>query len=239
MAIASGKQKRKSFALFYAPAGKTPEIIGKGIESVAIEQSPTVESTADVLGNVETELSSYEKTTELDPIYVTGGNLFSEKLDEIEEKELILEDVVQPFIWAKLYKTAEAGKYVAWKQDAVIELTSFGGDTKGVACPCTLHWIGERTFGTFDPATKTFAPDGGAQQLVTFLVKSGSNAVSGAKITVNNGVLTTNGHGVAEVELPTGSYAYTVMADGMTAANGNITVASAALLQEITMTAAG
>ena len=74
---------------------------------------------------------------------------------------------------------------------------------------------------------------------MTFLVKSGSNAVSGAKITVNDGVLTTNGNGVAEVELPTGSYAYTVMADGMTAANGNITVASAALLQEITMTAAG
>ena len=36
MAIASGKQKRKSFVLFYAPAGKTPEIIGKGIESVAL-----------------------------------------------------------------------------------------------------------------------------------------------------------------------------------------------------------
>ena len=63
----------------------------------------------------------------------------------------------------KLYKTTEETKYVAWEQQAVVELTGFGGDTKGVNLPCTLHWIGERTMGTFDPSTKQFTADGAGE----------------------------------------------------------------------------
>lgn len=149
-----GKQARKTFALFYS--AETPELIGKGIEEISIEQSANVESTKDVTGTTDVTLDSYEKTTALEPIYIAGGNKFAERLDEIEEKELIGNDVIDTFIWVKMYKKTADGKYVAWKQSAVVELTSFGGDTKGVNAPCTLHWMGERTLGTFDPTTKTF-----------------------------------------------------------------------------------
>lgn len=152
--IDSGKQARKTFALFYN--ADTPELIGRGIEEISIEQGAEVETVKDVTGVTDVTLGSYEKTTALDPIYVAGGNKFSEKLDEIEEKELVGTDVVYSFIWVKMYKKTTDNKYVAWKQDAVIELTSFGGDVKGVNAPCTLHWCGERTYGTFDPVTKTF-----------------------------------------------------------------------------------
>lgn len=152
--IDPGKQARKTFALFYAI--DTPELIGRGIEDVSIEQGANVESTKDVTGVTDVTLDSYEKTTALDPIYIAGGVKFAEKLDEIEEKELVGDDVVLPFIWTKMYKKTADGKYTAWKQDAVVEITSFGGDVKGVNAPCTLHWCGERTYGTFDPATKTF-----------------------------------------------------------------------------------
>lgn len=238
--IAKGKQKRKTFVLFYAPTGAVPEAIGKGIEEMGIEQSPNVESVNDVLGNTTTDLDAYEKTTELDPIYIEGGVLFSERLDEIEEKELVLDDVVDDFLWVKLYKTTADGKYVAWKQQAVIELTSFGGGTKGINAPATLHWIGERTLGTFDPATKTFTPGDGAAvaQLVTFTVDDGSKPVGGAKITINGVTLTTNANGIAETQLPTGSYPYTVTADGKTEKSGSVTVSAAPVLQDVTMTGA-
>lgn len=157
--IKTGKAKRKELAFFFKTED-TLEIIGKGIEKASINPSATVESTNDILGNTETTLSSYEKTTDLDPIYVEGGNKFSEFLDNLEETNAILDDAVGTFVVAKMYKTAEDGKYVAWEQKAIVELTSFGGDTKGVNAPCTLHWTGERTMGTFDPSTKKFTADG-------------------------------------------------------------------------------
>lgn len=157
--IKTGKAKRKELAFFYKTED-TLEIIGKGIEEASISPSAEIESVTDILGNTETTLSSYEKTTDLDPIYLEGGNKFSEWLDTLEETDAILDDAVGTFVVVKLYKTTEETKYVAWEQQAVVELTGFGGDTKGVNLPCTLHWIGERTMGTFDPSTKQFTAGG-------------------------------------------------------------------------------
>lgn len=149
-AIANGKALRKHFALFYVPDSTTFEVIGKGIEEMSISQNANVETTADVLGNNETVIDKYEKSTDLDPIYVEGGNKFSEFLDEIEEQELTGDKLEKEFVWVKLYKPLEGSinQYKAWKQKAIVELTDFGGDTKGVSAPCTLHWIGERIHGS-------------------------------------------------------------------------------------------
>lgn len=158
--IAQGKAKRSDLMFFFkVPGGSTPvyELIGKGIEEASISQSAQIESTADILGNTETTLSSYEKTTDLDPIYVEGGVKFTEWLDELEEKEGILDDAEATFLVVKTYKSSGGdGTYTAWEQKAIVELTDFGGGTKGVNAPCTLHWIGSRTYGDFNPTTKTF-----------------------------------------------------------------------------------
>lgn len=160
--IKTGKAKRKDLAFFYkVPDGEPAyEIIGKRIEEASISQSAEVESVTDILGNTETDLSSYEKTTDLDPVYMEGGNKFAEFLDSLEETNAILDDCKATFLVVKMYKTSTDSKYVAWEQDAIVELTEFGGDTKGVNMPCTLHWVGERTMGTFDPSTKRFTADG-------------------------------------------------------------------------------
>lgn len=152
-AIKTGKALRKHFALLYeagTASASDLEIIGKGIEDISISQNANVEKTSDVLGNNEVILDKYEKSTDLDPIYVEGGNKFSEFLDEVEERQLTGDKVVKDFVWVKLYKEVDSANktYRAWKQSAVVELTNFGGDTKGVSAPCTLHWIGDRTYGT-------------------------------------------------------------------------------------------
>ncbi len=154
--INKGKALRKHFALLY-DCGSELEIIGKGIEDMSIAQNANVETKSDVLGHNETILDKYEKSTDLDPIYVEGGNKFSEFLDEVEEQNLTGDSVEKDFVWVKIYKpiTSKENTYKAWKQSAVVELTSFGGDTKGVSAPCTLHWIGERTHGTVTVSTTT------------------------------------------------------------------------------------
>lgn len=159
----AGKAKRKELAFFFeVPGGSSPEfeLIGKGIEEASINPSAQVDAVPDILGNVDTTLSSYEKTTDLDPVYAEGGSKFSEWLDELEETDATLDAVIGTFLVAKMYKTDGEGNYRAWKQKAVVELTGFGGDTKGVNLPCTLHWTGERTLGVFNPKTKAFTADG-------------------------------------------------------------------------------
>lgn len=151
--IKTGKALRKHFALLFeagTASASDLEIIGKGIEDMSIAQNANVETTSDILGNNETILDKYEKSTDVDPIYIEGGNKFSEFLDEVEEKQLTSDAVKKDFVWVKLYKEVDSTNkvYRAWKQTAVVELTNFGGDTKGVSAPCTLHWVGDRTYGT-------------------------------------------------------------------------------------------
>lgn len=57
------------------------------------------------------------------------------------------------------YKTvAEVQKIEAARDNykSQAELSSIGGDTSGVSLPHNLHWCGEKTFGDFNPTTKTF-----------------------------------------------------------------------------------
>ena len=49
--------------------------------------------------------------------------------------------------------------FEAIREEAVIELTSYGGDTSGYQLPFTLHRTGVITKGTFDTSTKTFTPE--------------------------------------------------------------------------------
>ena len=61
-------------------------------------------------------------------------------------------DVVE----VKLWEAGTDGAYPATKEEAYIEVTSYGGDTTGYQIPFTLHYTGVKTKGTFNPATKTF-----------------------------------------------------------------------------------
>ena len=57
-----------------------------------------------------------------------------------------------------MWDEAEGGAYPAIKEEAYIEVTSYGGDTTGYQIPFTLHFTGVRTKGTFNVSTKTFTP---------------------------------------------------------------------------------
>ena len=51
---------------------------------------------------------------------------------------------------------------VAYKEDGIIEVVSYGGDTTGYQIPFNVHSTGNRVKGTFDLATKTFTADSGS-----------------------------------------------------------------------------
>lgn len=71
---------------------------------------------------------------------------------------------------------------------------------------------------------------------VTFTVTRNSAAIEGASIAINSQTLTTNASGVATIDLPSGTYSYTVTKDGYNTNNGSVVVADAAKAVNVTMT---
>ncbi|WP_347561697.1 hypothetical protein [Clostridium sp. OF09-36] len=52
-----------------------------------------------------------------------------------------------------------AGSFVAYQEEAIIEVSSYGGDTTGYQIPFNVHHTGNRVKGKFALATKTFTAD--------------------------------------------------------------------------------
>ena len=84
------------------------------------------------------------------------GSPVFERLQEIIDDQLVLDDLKTDVVEVKLWDEAADGVYPAIKEEAFIEVTSYGGDTTGYQIPFTLHFTGVRTKGTFNVKTKTF-----------------------------------------------------------------------------------
>ncbi len=132
------------------------ERLGKDLEEFSPELSAQVDTKKNILGETSILISSYEKTGSVEPYYAEQGSPLFERLQDIIDNQLVLDDLKTDVVEVKLWDEAEAGAYPAIKEEAYIEVTSYGGDTTGYQIPFTLHFTGVRTKGTFNVSTKTF-----------------------------------------------------------------------------------
>lgn len=83
------------------------------------------------------------------------------RLQKIIDERQTLDDlkttVVEVHLWEE-DKTA-SGSYVAYREEAIIEVSSYGGDTTGYQIPFNVHHTGNREKGLFNLSTKTFTAD--------------------------------------------------------------------------------
>ena len=155
------KIERKYLAHFInaAPVGAEAPIyqqLGKDLEEFSPELSAQVETKKNILGQTNVIISGYEKTGTVEPYYAEVGDALFERLQTIIDERQVLENLRTQVVEVKLWDAVEGGKYPAIREEAYIEVTSYGGDTSGYQIPFTLHFTGERVKGTFDVATKTF-----------------------------------------------------------------------------------
>ena len=84
-----------------------------------------------------------------------------DRLQGIVDERQTLDDlkttVVEVHLWDEVSEAA--GSYVAYREDAIIEVSSYGGDTSGYQIPFNVHHTGNRVKGKFVLATKKFTPD--------------------------------------------------------------------------------
>ena len=155
-----GKIERKYLAHFIntaAPGGEAAyERLGKDLEEYSPEMSAEVNTSKNILGETSILISSYEKTGTVEPFYADKDSALFERLQAIIDGNLVLDDLKTDVVEVKLWEDAVSGAYPAFKEEAYIEVTSYGGDTTGYQIPFTLHYTGVKVAGTFNPSTKAF-----------------------------------------------------------------------------------
>lgn len=161
----TGKVKRKFMAHFInsaLPSASSPNFVrlGKDLEEYSIELNANVESKENILGETSVNLDSYKPQASVEPFYAEVGDPLFERLQKIVDERQTLDDLKTETVEVHLWETATAGKYTAYKEDAVIEVVSYGGDTTGYQIPFNVHTTGNRIKGTFDLTTKTFTASG-------------------------------------------------------------------------------
>jgi len=166
MAETTGKIKRHWMVHYVdaaEPGSATPNYVrlGDDLEELSVEMNANIETTRNILGGVSTRLDSYEPQASVDPYYAEVGSPLHTRLQKIVDERQTLDDLKTTVVEVHLWEEDEeaSGTYVAYKEDAIIEVASYGGDTTGYQIPFNIHYIGNRVKGTFDVSTKTFTPD--------------------------------------------------------------------------------
>ena len=136
------------------------ERLGKDLEEFSPELAAQVDTKKNILGETSILISSYEKTGSIEPYYAEKNSPLFTRLQDIIDNQLVLDDLKTDVVEVKLWDESENGQYPAIKEEAFIEVSSYGGDTTGYQIPFTLHFTGVRTKGTFDVKTKTFTAAG-------------------------------------------------------------------------------
>jgi len=158
----TGKIKRRYMAHFI-DAATTPETpsyvrLGKDLEEYTVEMNANVDTKQNILGESNTNIDGYEPQASVEPYYAETGDPLHTRLQKIVDERQTLDDlkttVLEVHLWEE--NPTESGNFVAYKEDVIIEVVSYGGDTTGYQIPFNLHHVGNRVKGSFDVATKTF-----------------------------------------------------------------------------------
>ena len=132
------------------------ERLGQDLEEFSPELSAQVETKKNILGQSSVLISGYEKPAAVEPFYAQSGSRLFERLQEIIDGDLVLDELKAEVVDVKLWEADETGAYPAVKEAVFLEVTSYGGDTTGYQIPFTIHYTGEKVKGTFNVTTKTF-----------------------------------------------------------------------------------
>lgn len=153
------KIERKYLAHFIntAASGEAAyERLGKDLEEFSPELAAQVDTKKNILGETSVLISSYEKTASVEPFYAEEGSALFARLQDIIDNGLVLDALKTDVVEVKLWEAGSGNTYPATKEEAYIEVTSYGGDTTGYQIPFTLHFTGNKVKGTFDVTGKTF-----------------------------------------------------------------------------------
>lgn len=132
--------------------------LGKDLEEYSPELSANVEKKQNILGQTSVMLTSYEKSGSVETYYAEKGDPLFERLQDIVDGCKILDECNTTVVEVHLWEEKDTHGFPAVRDDAVLEVSSYGGDANGYQIPFVVHYKGQPVKGYFDPETKTFTP---------------------------------------------------------------------------------
>ena len=152
------KIERKYLAHYLEAAEGSYVRLGRDLEAYAPELGAQVEKTRNILGETSVNLVGYEKTGAVESFFAETGDPLFEKLQGILDEGLTLDACKCAVVEVKLWD-GEGTAFPAIREEAVLEITSYGGDSKGYQIPFNIHYTGVKQKGTFDVQSKTFTAE--------------------------------------------------------------------------------
>ena len=155
------KIERKYLAHYLnAGTSELPDYVrlGKDLDELSTEMSAQVDTKHNILGETSVNVTSYEKSASVEPYFAEKGDKLFDRLQKIIDEDQVLDDVRTDYVEVKLWDQDSAGAFPCIKEEVVIEVTSYGGDTSGYQIGFTIHHTGVKVKGTFNPKTKEFTP---------------------------------------------------------------------------------
>lgn len=132
--------------------------VGEDNDELTREINDEIESTKNVLGKTSINHTSGAQTTEVDPHKLRPNEKLSYLIYQIFKFGLTGDKAKVNGMEVTYADKQAEGSYGAWTEGAVIQLSSWGGDTTALGSPFILNWDGNKVHGTFSTADKKFTP---------------------------------------------------------------------------------
>lgn len=131
------------------------ERLGSDLEELNVEMNAELETTANIIGESSTKLSSYSAQSSVEPFFADTDSPFFEFLQDIIDNRKTLDDCKTHALEVHMWDGTD-GAYTAYRETAIVEIVSYGGGTTGYQIAFNVHYQGDRVKGTFNPTTKAF-----------------------------------------------------------------------------------
>lgn len=161
----AGQKIKRMFMAHYidasAPGNDANYVrLGEDLEEYNVELNANINTKNNILGATTVVLDSYQPQASAEPYYAVVGDPLFERLQNIIDERQTLDDLKTTVVEVHLWEEGgTSGTYVAYQEEAIIEVSSYGGDTTGYQIPFNVHHTGTRKKGNFTLSTKTFAEE--------------------------------------------------------------------------------
>lgn len=157
------KAKRSDFKTFLN-TGTTEapvwSLLGEGITTGSINYNPqTTEETYIHQDSGTTLIDSYRPTFPVDAALDTADTAMA-AVEEMRQQRAVGVAAETEIVNVWLYEAPVGGEYPAERQRVNIQFDTFGGDGGGsTRFSFTINYVGDPTFGTFNPTGAAFTPN--------------------------------------------------------------------------------
>lgn len=118
-------------------------LIGSGIDDLSVEMNGSFEQTKDITGNVTVSDTGYQPQIGVEPYKANPDDVIYSHLKDIAMNRKSGDDA-KAEILEVLIDDTEASEFDGWKENVKVEITSYGGDTSGLAINFNIWSDGNR-----------------------------------------------------------------------------------------------